>query len=125
MEEDPGLYRMTRVGVTGVQLAVVAARARRGGRSVNAPPVCMAVGERGIDGDGGATVRRGVLAAEDAAACHERSHSWRQRTKPALGFMHARLERTYARAASKVMPRLRMRYAMTIEAEREMPCVCA
>lgn len=79
-----------------VQPAVVAARARRGGLSVNELPVCIAVGERAIDGDGpvdGATEMRGVEVA-DAAACHERSHSCRQRTKPALGFMHARRERT-------------------------------
>ena len=110
-------------GKTG-QLAV-AARARRGGRNVKALalPVCIAVGERAKPGDGPvgeATEMRGV----PAAACQERSHSWRQRTKPELGLMHARLERTYERAASKVMPRLRMRYAITMDAEREMPCPC-
>lgn len=53
---------------------------------------------------------------------HCRSHSCKQRTKPELGFIHGRRWRTKATAESNDMPRLRMRYAITIAAERETPC---
>jgi hypothetical protein len=52
---------------------------------------------------------------------HCLSHSRRQRTKPELGFMHGRRWRTNVMAESNDMPRLRMRYAITIAAERETP----
>lgn len=53
---------------------------------------------------------------------HCLSHSRRQRTKPELGFMHGRRWRTNVTAESNDMPRLRIRYAITIAAERETPC---
>ena len=53
---------------------------------------------------------------------HCRSHSCKQRTKPELGFIHGRRWRTKATAESNDMPRFRMRYAITIAAERETPC---
>ena len=52
---------------------------------------------------------------------HCLSHSRRQRTKPELGLMHGRRWRTNVMAESNDMPRLRMRYAITIAAERETP----
>lgn len=52
---------------------------------------------------------------------HCLSHSRRQRTKPELGFMHGRRWRTNVMAESYDMPRLRIRYAITIAAERETP----
>lgn len=53
---------------------------------------------------------------------HCRSHSCKQRTKPELGFIQGRRWRTKATAESNDMLRLRMRYAITIAAERETPC---
>ena len=50
-----------------------------------------------------------------------KSESCRQRTKPELGFMHGRRWQTNVMAESNDMPRLRMRYAITIAAERETP----
>ena len=50
-----------------------------------------------------------------------KSESCRQRTKPELGFMHGRRWQTNVMAESNDMPRLQMRYAITIAAERETP----
>jgi hypothetical protein len=63
------------------------------------------------------------LTAGVHAECghHCLSHSRRQRTKPELGLMHGRRWRTNVIAVSNDIPRLRMRYAITIAAERETP----
>jgi len=52
---------------------------------------------------------------------HCLSHSRRQRTNPELGFMHGRRCRTNVIAESNDMPRLRIRNAITIAAERDTP----
>lgn len=65
--------------------------------------------------------RRAMLAAAFGRHCF--SHSCKQATKPALGLMHARLDLTSACACSYVIACVRMRYAITTAAEREMPCV--